>query len=131
MLNSQKNTLMKVVAAGGFSLVLIVGLLTPLGIIPPLGSLLLPGDGIWEVPQEISHFEELSYSGLSDEVKVFRDEWGVPHIYGSNFGDIVFALGYCHAQDRFFEMDMARRSVRGLLSEILGPEMLDQDRFNL
>ncbi len=131
MLNSQKNTLIKIVGAGGISIILIVGLLTPLGIIPPLGSLLLPGDGIWKVPQEISHFEELSYSGLSDKVNVFRDEWGVPHIYGSNFGDIVFALGYCHAQDRFFEMDMARRSVRGLLSEILGPEMLDQDRFNL
>ncbi len=131
MLKSQRNALIKVLAAGGFSTVLIVSLLVPIDMIPPLGSLLLPGNGIWNVPQEIASFEEITYSGLSDEVKVYRDEWGIPHIYGSAFGDLVFALGYCHAQDRWFEMDMARRSVRGLLSELLGPEMLEQDKFNL
>ncbi|MHA2094666.1 MAG: penicillin acylase family protein [Candidatus Hodarchaeales archaeon] len=131
MLNNQEKTLIKVLAAGVFSIVLIISLLIPLGMIPPLGSLLLPGNGIWDVPQEVASFEELTYSGLSEEVEVFRDEWGVPHIYGSSLEDILFALGYCHAQDRFFEMDMARRSVRGLLSELLGPDLLDQDKFNL
>lgn len=131
MLKSQKNILLKVSIAGVISIILIIGLFIPIGMIPPLGSFLLPGHGIWKVPQEISSFEEITYSGLTDEVKVYRDEWGIPHIYGTNLGDIVFALGYCHAQDRWFEMDMARRSVRGLLSEILGPAMLDQDLFNL
>ncbi|MHA1944729.1 MAG: penicillin acylase family protein [Candidatus Hodarchaeales archaeon] len=131
MFQSQKNTLYKVLLASFFSFTLIIALFTPLGMIPPLGSFLLPGNGIWRVPQEVPEFEEYSYPGLSDEVKVFRDEWGIPHIYGSDLGDIVFALGYCHAQDRWFEMDMARRSVRGLLSEILGPDLLEQDKFNL
>jgi penicillin amidase len=131
MFQSQKNTLYKVLIAGFFSFTLIIALLTPLGMIPPLGSFLLPGNGIWKVPQEVPDYEEFSHQNLSDEVKVFRDEWGIPHIYGSDLGDIVFALGYCHAQDRWFEMDMARRSVRGLLSEILGPDLIEQDKFNL
>ncbi len=131
MLKSQKMILIKILTAGLVSIILILGLFIPIGMIPPLGSLLLPGNGIWRVPQEVSSFEELIYEGLSDEVQVYRDEWGIPHIYGTNLGDLAFALGYCHAQDRWFEMDMARRSVRGLLSEILGPELIEQDKFNL
>jgi penicillin amidase len=123
--------LIKISTAGFISVILILGLFIPIGMIPPLGSFLLPGNGIWKLPQEVSSFEELVYEGLSNDVNVYRDEWGIPHIYGKSLGDIVFALGYCHAQDRWFEMDMARRSVRGLLSEILGPEMVEQDQFNL
>lgn len=127
----QKKVLLTTIGATSISIILIIGLLLPFGIIPPLGFLFLPGNGIWNVPQEVSEYEELMYSGLSAEVHVVRDEWGIPHIYGSELGDILFALGYCHAQDRFFEMDMARRSTRGLLSEILGPDLLEQDKFNL
>ncbi|MFX0152204.1 MAG: penicillin acylase family protein, partial [Candidatus Hodarchaeota archaeon] len=42
---------------------------------------------------------------------------------------ILFAFGYCHAQDRWFQMDMMRRSARGLLSEILGPSALEDDKI--
>ncbi|MCK4239936.1 MAG: penicillin acylase family protein, partial [Candidatus Lokiarchaeota archaeon] len=102
-----------------------------LGIIPPLGSLLFPGNGLWKVPGEVPAVETYTIPGLSADVTVIRDEWGVPHIYASNENDMSFALGYCHAQDRFFQMDMARRSVRGRLSEIIGPSALNMDKFNL
>jgi len=102
-----------------------------LGIIPPLGSLLFPGNGLWKVPGEVPAEERLTIPGLSADVTVIRDEWGIPHIYASNEEDLSFALGYCHAQDRFFQMDMARRSIRGMLSEIIGPSALNTDKFNL
>jgi penicillin amidase len=121
-----------------FSVILIVtiGLVTalsiPLGLYPKLGSFLLPGEGsIWSIPQEISKQETLKVVGLDDEVTVYRDQWGIPHIYGMSEKDIMFALGYVHAQDRLFQMDMARRATRGKLSEILGPSMLEADQFSL
>jgi len=103
----------------------------PLGIIPPLGGLLFPGNGLWKVPGEVPLEEQLSIEGLSDNVYIIRDEWGIPHIYGSNESDISFALGYCHAQDRLFQMDMIRRQVRGMLSEVIGVAALEADKFNL
>ena len=121
-----------------FSIILIVtvGLVTalsiPLGLYPKLGGFLLPGEGsIWSIPQEISKQETLKVAGLDDEVTVYRDQWGIPHIYGMSEKDIMFALGYVHAQDRLFQMDMARRATRGKLAEILGPSMLEADQFSL
>ncbi len=100
-------------------------------IIPPLGSLLFPGNGLWKVPGEVPTEEYLIIDGLSDNIVVIRDEWGIPHIYASNEQDLFFAQGYVHAQDRYFSMDMMRRQVRGMLSEILGPSTLSMDKFNL
>ena len=73
-----------------------------LGVVPPLGNLLFPGNGLWTVPSEVPTEEHVTHPSLSDEVIVIRDEWGIPHIYASNYSDLTFALGYCHAQDRFF-----------------------------
>jgi penicillin amidase len=68
-------------------------------------------------------------SGLQDQVEVFRDSMGVPHIYASNQHDLFFAQGYVHAQDRFWQMEFSRRVGSGRLSEILGEGALEQDRF--
>ena len=45
----------------------------------------------------------INLEGLQDEVRVLRDEWGVPHIYAQNQADLFFAQGYVHAQDRFWQ----------------------------
>jgi penicillin amidase len=66
---------------------------------------------------------------LKDRVEVFRDEFGVPHIYASNEYDLFVAQGFVHAQDRFWQMEFWRRIGAGRLSEILGPSALEQDRF--
>ncbi|MHA2329905.1 MAG: penicillin acylase family protein, partial [Candidatus Hodarchaeales archaeon] len=132
MQRNQKFALINMLIAFIISIIVIAALSTPLGIIPPVGSLLLPGNGVWNVPQEVASYEELTIPGLANEVThVYRDEWGIPHIYGEDLGDILFALGYCHAQDRWFQMDLFRRNARGLLSELLGPIMIEQDKFNL
>lgn len=72
---------------------------------------------------------ELKLSGLKQEAEVFFDTYGIPHIYAKNEEDAFFALGYVHAQDRLFQMEMLRRVGSGRLAEILGKELLDIDRF--
>ncbi len=67
--------------------------------------------------------------GLTAEVQVIRDSHGVPHIFASSLNDAARALGYLHAQDRFFQMDISRRVLAGRLAEIIGPEGLAYDRL--
>lgn len=68
-------------------------------------------------------------TGLKEEVEVIFDKFGVPHIYAQNPLDAYRALGYVQAQDRLFQMEMMRRVGSGTLSELLGPEVLDIDKF--
>jgi len=71
----------------------------------------------------------LTLEGLKDEVEVLYDEYGVPHIYAQNESDAYFALGYVHAQDRLFQMEMLRRAAGGRLAEVLGEELIPVDKF--
>lgn len=66
---------------------------------------------------------------LSAPVSVGYDERGVPHIRAENEADLYRALGYVHAQDRLFQMEMVRRLAQGELAEILGPKLADVDRL--
>jgi penicillin amidase len=66
---------------------------------------------------------------LSGEVRVVRDNWGVPHILANSEADAYFALGYCMAQDRLFQMETLRRLARGELAELLGPPAVVVDRI--
>jgi len=72
---------------------------------------------------------ELSLAGLKEPVEVLYDDYGVPHIYAQNEEDAYYALGYVHAQDRLFQMEMIRRAAGGRLSEILGPDLLKTDKL--
>ena len=67
-------------------------------------------------------------AGLVGSVTVARDERGVPLISGGDRGDIAYATGFVHAQDRFFQMDLLRRVGAGELSELFGPKALPLDR---
>jgi penicillin amidase len=67
--------------------------------------------------------------GLQGSVTVRYDERGVPHIRAENETDLYRALGYVHAQDRLFQMEIMRRLARGELAEILGPKLLDTDKL--
>ncbi|TFG23985.1 MAG: penicillin acylase family protein [Promethearchaeota archaeon] len=99
--------------------------------VAPLGNILFPGNGVWNVPGEVPEHETLYIEDLNDEVTVYRDVWGIPHIYGNDEEDLMFAAGYVHAQDRLFQMEMVRRLVRGRLSEIAGEEYIESDKYNL
>jgi penicillin amidase len=71
----------------------------------------------------------LALASLSAPVSVRFDERGVPHIRGENEIDVYRALGYVHAQDRLFQMEMLRRVAQGELAEVLGPKLADVDRL--
>jgi len=66
---------------------------------------------------------------LQGSVTVRYDERGVPHIRAENEPDLYRALGYVHAQDRLFQMEVLRRLARGELAEVLGPKLLDTDKL--
>jgi penicillin G amidase len=72
---------------------------------------------------------EMKLEGLTAEVEVLYDDYGVPHIYAQNEEDAYFALGYVHAQDRLFQMEMIRRAASGRLSEILGDKFITTDKL--
>ena len=72
---------------------------------------------------------ELRLAGLSAQVEVQRDRYGIPHIYARSLEDAVFGLGFVHAQDRLWQMEMNRRLAAGRMAEILGPAALETDRF--
>ena len=71
---------------------------------------------------------ELALPGLSAPVTVTRDALGVVTIEAANAVDAARALGYVHAQERWFEMDLMRRSAAGELAALFGPIAVDVDR---
>ena len=64
---------------------------------------------------------------ITEEIEIVRDTANVPHIFGKNDQDTLFALGYVHAQDRLWQMTMLRRTAQGRLSELFGAETLTVD----
>lgn len=74
---------------------------------------------------------EKEINNLSQEVTIHYDTYGIPHIYGSNNKDAFRALGYVHAQDRLWQMELLRRIGKGGLSEVFGNATLETDKFFL
>lgn len=70
-----------------------------------------------------------SLNGLIAEVKIIKDNWGIPHIFAHNEKDLFFACGYVHAQERMWQMDLLRRAGLGRLSEIFGRNTLEKDKL--
>ncbi|UVW30106.1 penicillin acylase family protein [Massilia sp. H6] len=66
--------------------------------------------------------------GLGAPVTIERDAVGVPLISGASRADVAYATGFVHAQERFFQMDLLRRTAAGELAELFGPGALPMDR---
>ncbi len=71
----------------------------------------------------------IELAGLEGPVRVRRDRWGVPHIEAGSAADLWFAEGFCHGQDRLWQMDFYRRALSGRVSEFAGEEGLPVDRL--
>ena len=67
--------------------------------------------------------------GLHAPVDVLRDRSGIPHIFARNPDDALFALGFVHVQDRFWQMEFYRRVGGGRMAEVAGPTALPSDRL--
>ncbi|MGE7091367.1 penicillin acylase family protein [Lysinibacillus sp. NPDC048646] len=74
---------------------------------------------------------DLAVSVLDQDVTVTRDDKGVPHILAETDADLYRAQGYVQAQDRLFQMDLARRQASGRLSEVIGEATINTDKHFL
>jgi penicillin amidase len=72
---------------------------------------------------------EVQLKNLQKETTVYFDDFGVPHIYANSENDAMTALGYVHAQERLWQMELLRRIAPGRLSEIFGSVALKNDMF--
>jgi penicillin amidase len=64
---------------------------------------------------------EITVTGAAAPIKITRDRFGVPHIEAQSLDDALFGLGFVHAQDRLWQMELTRRIVQGRVAEIAGP----------
>jgi len=72
---------------------------------------------------------EISNSEISADVQIYRDSMAIPYIIAKTEEDAAFALGYVHAQDRLFVMDIIRRAGEGRLSEVMGEKSVPFDKM--
>ena len=72
---------------------------------------------------------DIALNSLKEEVTVYFDDAGVPHIFSDNEEDAYRALGYVHAQDRLWQMELIRRIAAGRLSELFGQDMVKTDKL--
>lgn len=96
-----------------------------------LVAILAIAAGIFAYTLKPDYQGEQEIANLSQEVTIHYDSFGIPHIYGSNNKDAFRALGYVHAQDRLWQMELLRRIGRGGLSEVFGEATLSTDKFFL
>ncbi|OLS19380.1 MAG: Acyl-homoserine lactone acylase QuiP precursor [Candidatus Heimdallarchaeota archaeon LC_3] len=128
----QPKNIIHLVISVVLGIIFFIGLTTPISIIPPLGDFINPSAGVWNVAlnAEYPEHQEINIpSELTKTVTIYRDTYGVPHIYAENDNDLYFAQGYVHAQDRLWQLESQRRLFSGELAELLGEDLLDSDRF--
>ncbi len=96
---------------------------------------ILVGSGLvfWlkmQLQKSVPLFEgQTNIEGLTFPVTVYRDSMGIPQIFAQTEADAYFTLGYLHAADRLFQIDLTRRVATGRLSELLGRSTLAIDRY--
>ncbi|WP_027066694.1 penicillin acylase family protein [Maribacter sp. Hel_I_7] len=91
--------------------------------------IIIVGVIVYTLKPDYSGKKELA--NLQQEVKVYYDDYGIPHIYGENEKDAFRTLGYVHAQDRLWQMELLRRIASGGLSEVFGADLIGTDKFFL
>ncbi|PVX46370.1 penicillin amidase [Flavobacterium sp. 103] len=84
---------------------------------------------IYRSYQKPKYEGDVYLKNIKKETTVYFDEFGVPHIYAKNSNDAMVALGYVHAQDRLWQMELLRRIAPGRLSEVFGSVALKNDKF--
>ena len=73
----------------------------------------------------------IALPGPAEPIEIARDRQGIPHIRANSVTDLMFGLGYATAEDRLWQLDALHRAAFGRLAEIVGPSVLDVDKFML
>ncbi|HTI08351.1 MAG TPA: penicillin acylase family protein [Puia sp.] len=109
--------------------VLIWLLNTKYGVVPPLGKILSPSEGLWQNAErrKIKPEGSIVTGSVGSDVLIKYDRNRVPHLFAENEHDLYFAQGYITAKDRLWQMEMQARQAAGTLSEIFGMRLLQSD----
>ncbi len=110
---------MKWVRRLGFFLVVVVA----------VAVVILVGGYYWFRTSLPTYSGTVELPGLEAEVEIVRDSQAVPHIFAETSNDAFFALGYAHAQDRLWQMEINRRTGQGRIAEIAGDGGLGIDKL--
>ena len=97
------------------------------GALALLALLLAVGSCSWFALPSYDGAEEVA--GLDATVEIVRDAHAIPHIYASSPRDAAFAMGYVHAQDRLWQLEMQRRIGQARLAEVVGEPAIEPDKF--
>ena len=87
--------------------------------------------GVWWFTNSLkpTYNGTVDIKNIQEKVEVYYDKYGIPHIYAQNENDAFTALGFVHAQDRLWQMELIRRIAPGRLSEVFGEELVKTDRL--
>lgn len=84
--------------------------------------------GRWYLARSVATYSgEVVVEGLDGPVEILFDGRGIPQVWARTDGDAFFALGWLHASERLFQMELQRRIAKGTLSEVLGAELYEVD----
>ena len=100
----------------------------PIGPLPPLGRFLDPATGIWSVAHQTAPASAAVIPELGAPVDVAIDRRGVPHVFAATDLDAWRTLGWLHARDRLFQLDLQSRATEGTLTRWVGAPALPLDR---
>lgn len=82
----------------------------------------------WTLARSVADYAgEFTIPGLDGPIEIFYDEKGIPQVWAETDGDAVFALGWLHASERLFQMELARRMAAGELAELVGDVAYEVD----
>jgi penicillin amidase len=85
--------------------------------------------GRWILSRSVTPYAGVVKTSVAGPVEITFDGRGVPQIWAKTDGDAFFAIGYLHASERLFQMELVRRLARGELSEVFGSVAYDTDVF--
>jgi penicillin G amidase len=110
------------------------GLVRPLGLIGVAGAALAGAvaAGAWHqlFRRSLPRTEGTEHvTGIEGQIEIRRDRWGVPHVRAHSHADAWFAEGFCHGQDRLWQLELYRRVASGTIAEIAGRSAVAGDRF--
>lgn len=94
-----------------------------------IGIILLLLAGAYRYYATPEYEGDVELNAIQEEAVVYFDNYGVPHIIAANEKDAMAALGYVHAQDRLWQMELLRRIAPGRLSELFGTKTVKADMF--
>ncbi len=103
-----------------------------IGKVPPIGSFFSPFQGYLQNAGPIvkqGYQQQVISTSLISGARIYYDDEGIPHVFASNDYDLYFSQGYVTAKDRLWQMDFQTRFASGRLSEVVGTEAYELDRY--